>query len=76
MTQGKIVLQKRKLELNLNTPEGTCIHLIAVVKKISEEIGLSKAREKEIIAEMTSDDYNTMIAVIEREFGRYLLLFR
>jgi tRNA U54 and U55 pseudouridine synthase Pus10 len=76
MVQGKIARQKRKLELNLNTSEGTYFHLIAVIKKISEEIGLSKEREKEIIAEMISGDYEQMIQVIEREFGRYLLLFR
>jgi len=76
MTDGKIVLSKRKIELNLNTAEGCPINLVAVCKKISEQIGLSKQREKEILAEMLSGDYETIIDVMNREFGNYLILFR
>jgi len=76
MTDGKIVLSKRKIELNLNTAEGCPVNLVGVCKKISEQIGLSKQREKEILAEMLSGDYETIIDVMNREFGNYLILFR
>lgn len=50
--------------------------MIAVVKGLSEKIGLPKEREKEIIAEMISSDYDNLIQVVDREFGRYVLLYR
>ena len=72
MIKNKSQLPK-KLSIDLTGPEGNAFVLIGYAKKLCHHL------EKDpdaIMKEMTSGDYDNLIAVFEREFGSLVILYR
>lgn len=66
MTRGKI-------KIDLTGPEGNAYVLIAYARQYAEQLGKDA---KDIVARMTSGNYENLIKVFDAEFGDYVDLYR
>jgi hypothetical protein len=65
--------KSRKIEVDLTGPRGNAYFLLGLGKDLASKLGKDwKAIEKE----MTSDDYENLLKVFDREFGAYVTLYR
>lgn len=62
-----------RTEVDLTGPEGNLYVLLGYAKQWAEQLGLDY---KKIIAEMKSGDYENLVAVMEREFGEFVIFYR
>jgi hypothetical protein len=65
--------KKGPLEIDLTGPDGNAFMLLGIAQKLSEQLDLDKAA---IQNEMMSGDYENLLAVMEREFGDYIIMYR
>jgi uncharacterized protein YjfI (DUF2170 family) len=56
--------------INLKEPEGNAFNLLAIAKDLSHS---NKFNWDDIYTELTSDDYNNLITVMENYFGDQIL---
>lgn len=66
-------LKHRNIEIDLTGPQGNAYFLLSIAKKLARQ--LDKDAEA-ISTEMKSGDYENLLAVFEREFGDYVVLYR
>lgn len=57
--------------IDLTGPEGNAFALIGCARRAMRELDYDQVRIDEVIAEMTSADYYTLVDVFERELGEY-----
>lgn len=62
-----------KIKIDLTGPDGNAYALIAYATRWSKELGLDPIQ---IRTEMTSGDYENLLAVLEKYFGEYVILYR
>lgn len=61
------------ITLDLTGPDGNAFHLLAYAKRLCVSLG----KDFEAISkEMKSRDYEHLVAVFDREFGDYVVLYR
>jgi hypothetical protein len=65
--------RKRKLEIDLNGPDGNAFVLLGMTKDLTKQLGLDP---KPILDDMMSDDYDHLIEVFDSHFGDYIDLVR
>lgn len=70
---SKSKLKKKKIDIDLSGPHGNAYWLMAQAKVLCEQLGVDFTR---IEAEMKSGNYENLIFVFEREFGKYVNLYR
>jgi len=63
----------KQIEIDLSGPEGNAYMLIAMAGKWAKQLGLDS---KAIQAEMMSGDYENLLAVMEKYFGDYIIMYR
>jgi hypothetical protein len=68
--------EKRKLEIDLCGPQGNAYFLMGAVTEYGRQLGMSKQKMNDIIAEMKSGDYENLIKVFDKNFGDYIDLVR
>ena len=59
--------------IDLTGPDGNAMNLIATARRWARELGKDGSA---ITKEMTSGDYDNLIAVFDREFGSFCVLER
>lgn len=64
---------KSKIEIDLTGPEGNAYMLIGMAGKWAKQLSLDS---KAIQAEMMSGDYENLLAVMEKYFGDYIIMYR
>ena len=62
-----------KLDIDLTGPTGNAFHLIGIAADLSKQLGLDF---NDIQADMTSGDYEHLIDVFEKNFGKHVTLYR
>lgn len=62
-----------KIEIDLTGPQGNAFYLLGVAKKLAGQLGKDS---NAINKEMTSGNYENLIAVFDREFGDFVTLYR
>lgn len=65
--------QVKQIEIDLSGPEGNAFVLIGYAGKWAKQLSLDS---KAIQAEMMSGDYENLLAVMEKYFGDYIIMYR
>ena len=66
----------RKQVIDLTGPQGNAFYLLGTASKLSKQIGISSSRTKEIMDEMKSSDYENLIQLFDKYFGKLVDLER
>lgn len=66
-------LSKRPIEINLTGPDGNAFVLMSYARAFCKQL---KKDHTPIIDEMMNGDYEHLVAVFEREFGDFVILYR
>jgi len=62
-----------RIEIDLTGPAGNAFNLLGVAGRLAKQLDLDK---EAIIDEMTSGDYENLVAVFDRYFGEFVILYR
>lgn len=65
--------EKGGIEVDLTGPEGNAFVLIGYARKWSKQLGLNP---DEVEMEMTSGDYENLVGVLEKYFGKVVTFYR
>jgi hypothetical protein len=65
--------EKRGIEVDLTGPEGNAFVLIGYARKWSKQLGLNP---DEVEKEMTDGDYENLVGVMEKYFGKVVTFYR
>lgn len=63
----------RKIEIDLQGPEGNAFALIGYAQKCCKQLGIDS---KPIIEDMMSSDYEHLLEVMETNFGHFITMYR
>ena len=66
----------RKRVIDLNGPDGNAFYLLGTAQNLCKQIGISSSRTKEIMDEMKSSDYENLIQLFDKYFGKLVDLER
>ena len=66
----------RKQVIDLTGPDGNAFYLLGIAMNLCKQIGISSKRTKEILDEMKSSDYENLIKVFDKYFGKLVDLER
>ena len=66
----------KKQVIDLTGPDGNAYYLLGTVSKLCKQIGISSERTDEILDEMKSSDYENLIKVFDKYFGKLIDLER
>ena len=66
----------RKQVIDLTGPQGNAFYLLGTASKLCKQIGISSERTDEILDEMRSSDYENLIKVFDKYFGKVIDLER
>ena len=66
----------RKQVIDLTGPQGNAFYLLGTASKLCKQIGISSSRTKEIMDEMKSSDYENLIQLFDKYFGKLIELER
>lgn len=69
-------MKNKKPFIDLNGPQGNAFFLLGTAKRYYKEIGKSKEETDKLLEEMTNCDYENLLKVFDREFGKYVDLYR
>ena len=70
---------KRAYEIALFGPQGNAYYIMGVAESIMKQLNREipgRYDSESIIAEMTSGDYENLVAVMEKHFGDYVIMYR
>jgi hypothetical protein len=62
-----------KIEIDLSGPEGNAYNLLGIAERLAIDLSMDAV---EIIAEMTSGDYDNLVEVFDKNFGDFVILWR
>ena len=62
-----------KIEIDLTGPQGNAFSLMGYARNFSRQLGIDP---NEVIAKMTSGDYENLVNVFDEYFGDFVILYR
>ena len=66
----------KKQVIDLTGPDGNAYYLLGTASKLCKQIGISSERRDEILDEMKSSDYENLIQLFDKYFGKLVDLER
>ena len=73
----KSISRRRKgIEIDLTGPNGNAFVLIATAQRLAKQLNFGREESQRILQEMQSKDYENLLSVFEKSFGRYVTLYR
>ena len=66
----------KKQVIDLTGPDGNAYYLLGTAMNLCKQIGISSERTEEILDEMKSSDYENLIKVFDKYFGKLVDLER
>ena len=69
-------LEYKKIEIDLNGPEGNAFLLIGLASRLGKQLNMDKFRIKCIQDEMMLSDYEMLVQTFDKWFGDYVILYR
>ena len=66
----------KKQVIDLTGPDGNAFYLLGTAMNLCKQIGISSERTEEILDEMRSSDYENLIKVFDKYFGKVIDLER
>lgn len=76
MIKSREEIVDKKLEIDLNSPQGNAFVLIGIAGHIGKQLGMSKFRIKCIQDEMKLSTYDMLIETFDKWFGDYVILYK
>lgn len=67
--QGPIII-------DLTGPDGNAFSLMKLAKRFGSQLGWDSAKCQELVNEMMDGDYEHLLRVFDREFGKFVILER
>ncbi len=64
----------RKIEIDLTGPQGNAYCLLGYASQYGRQLGKTDDQIEAIRKDMTSSDYDHLVAVFDREFGHVITL--
>ncbi len=65
--------ENKTIEIDLTGPQGNAFCLLGIAKRFCSQLDRDFDKIKK---EMTSDGYDNLVEVFEREFGDFVILYR
>jgi hypothetical protein len=62
--------------IDLTGPDGNAFALLAYANNFAKQLGWDPKRRGDLNTEMISGDYENLIQVFDREFGKFVILER
>mgnify|MGYP003121535518 CR=1 FL=1 len=66
----------KTIEIDLTGPDGNAFVLLSLAAKLSRTLGHDKDRTQRILDEMRLTDYEGLLYTFDREFGKFVTLWR
>ena len=66
----------RRIEIDLTGPQGNTYCMLYMADQYGKQMGKSPEEREALQGEMTSGDYENLVAVFDREFGSFVDLLR
>lgn len=66
----------RKIEIDLNGPEGNAFVLLGIVRNVASQLGYSKQSIDELLERMMESDYENLVNVADEEFGDFIIFYK
>ena len=66
----------RKQVIDLTGPDGNAYYILGTAMNLCKQIGISSSRTTEILDEMKSSDYENLIQLFDKYFGKLIDLER
>ena len=76
MIRSRHELENRKIEIDLNGPEGNAFYLMSYVHMLGKQLDIPEKIRKDIIETMTMSDYDNLIKTFDIWFGDYVILYK
>tara|TARA_B100000963_G_C22639987_1_gene679907 strand:+ start:10641 stop:10871 length:231 start_codon:yes stop_codon:yes gene_type:complete len=76
MIKSRNELKNKKIEIDLNGPEGNAFSLIGLAGFLGKQLNMTEFRIKCIQDEMTLSSYEMLIQTFDKWFGDYVILYR
>ena len=76
MIKSRKELEYKKIEIDLNGPEGNAFLLIGLASRLGRQLNMDKFRIKCIQDEMILSDYEMLVQTFNKWFGDYVILYR
>jgi hypothetical protein len=73
MIKKKVTKRSGRIEVDLTGPEGNAYALLGYASRWCDQLGLNY---QEISKEMTSGDYENLVQVLDKHFGKYVTFLR
>lgn len=65
--------RKNKIEIDLTGSDGNAFVLLGQARRLCQQLGVDF---EPIEKEMTSSDYENLVSVFDKHFGKYVILYR
>jgi len=76
MIKSRNELEYRKIEIDLNSPQGNAFNLVGLAGSLGKQLNMTKFRIKCIQDEMMLSDYEMLIQTFDKWFGDHVILYR
>jgi hypothetical protein len=65
-----------RVELDLTGPDGNAFALLGYAKNFAKQLEYPKEKTNKLLEEMTSGDYENLVAIFDEHFGSFVTLYR
>ena len=76
MIKSREERENRKIEIDLNSPQGNAFVLIGIARNLGKQLGFDDFRIKCIQDEMMLSSYEMLVQTFDKWFGDYVILYR
>ena len=76
MIRCRSEIENKKIQIDLNGPQGNAMFLIACVDTIGKQINLPKRIRNDIKSTMMMGNYNQLLKTFDTWFGKYVDLYK
>lgn len=76
MIKSRKEIENKKIEIDLNSPEGNAFNLIGMAGSLGKQLGMDNFRIKCIQDEMMLSTYDMLIETFDKWFGDYVILYK
>jgi hypothetical protein len=75
MIKSKSEMPRGPIEIDLTGQDGNAYVLMGIAKQLHRQLDL-EVSDTAMLSEMMSGDYENLLAVMERYFGDYIVMYR
>jgi hypothetical protein len=75
MIKSKDEMPTGPIEIDLTGPDGNAFALMAIARQLHRQLDLDVSQQA-MLDEMMSGDYENLLAVMEKYFGYYIIMYR